>query len=150
MNVALTRAKNFLFIIGRCDSIIVNPYWKEFVIQARAKEAIINVPLHRQKGLIMWAFPFSAFWTFQLSITVLIACLQSCRIPLQIQRNDQAIQTSNVFINTSLYQWATSQLVEYMVAVIQNQKWWHSIMLEIMDIENNYFLYISWRSWLNS
>ena len=29
MNVALTRAKHFLFVIARCQSIVVNPYWKD-------------------------------------------------------------------------------------------------------------------------
>lgn len=28
MNVALTRARHFLFVIARCESIVVNPYWR--------------------------------------------------------------------------------------------------------------------------
>lgn len=53
MNVALTRAKHFLFVIARVDSIMVNPYWKELVDQVNSKNAIINVPLNRVPGLIM-------------------------------------------------------------------------------------------------
>ena len=45
MNVALTRAKHFLFIIARCDSIIVNPYWKDLVNNAREANAVIRVPV---------------------------------------------------------------------------------------------------------
>ena len=44
MNVALTRAKHFLFVIARCQSIIVNPYWKDLVDHAHERRAIINVP----------------------------------------------------------------------------------------------------------
>jgi len=44
MNVALTRAKNFLFVIARRRSIIVNPYWRDLVNYAREKNAIIHVP----------------------------------------------------------------------------------------------------------
>lgn len=39
MNVALTRAKHFLFVIARCDSIIVNPYWNDLVQHARETNA---------------------------------------------------------------------------------------------------------------
>jgi senataxin len=39
MNVALTRAKYFLFVIARCDSIIVNPYWNDLVQHARETNA---------------------------------------------------------------------------------------------------------------
>ena len=52
MNVALTRAKHFLFVIGRCDSITSNPYWRELIVHAREKSAIVNVPVNRQPGLI--------------------------------------------------------------------------------------------------
>jgi senataxin len=45
MNVALTRAKHFLFVIARCSSIVVNPYWRELVDHARETDAVINVPL---------------------------------------------------------------------------------------------------------
>ncbi|KAL3787772.1 hypothetical protein HJC23_009823 [Cyclotella cryptica] len=44
MNVALTRAKNFLFVIARCSSIMVNPYWRDLVEHARETDAIIPVP----------------------------------------------------------------------------------------------------------
>jgi len=45
MNVALTRAKYFLFVIARCQSIIVNPYWDQLVKHAREARAIIPVPV---------------------------------------------------------------------------------------------------------
>ena len=45
MNVALTRAKHFLFVIARCQSIIVNPYWDQLVKHAREGRAIIPVPV---------------------------------------------------------------------------------------------------------
>ncbi len=45
MNVALTRAKHFLFVIARCQSIIVNPYWDQLVAQAREDRAVIPVPV---------------------------------------------------------------------------------------------------------
>ena len=44
MNVALTRAKNFLFVIARCSSIVVNPYWRDLICHAYEKEAVIKVP----------------------------------------------------------------------------------------------------------
>jgi len=44
MNVALTRAKHFLFVICRCKSISVNHYWRNLVGYARSKNAIIKVP----------------------------------------------------------------------------------------------------------
>ena len=45
MNVGLTRAKFFLFIIARCKSIVVSPYWRDLVNHAREKEAVIRVPM---------------------------------------------------------------------------------------------------------
>ena len=45
MNVALTRAKHFLFVIARCSSIVVNPYWRDLVRHASENRAIIKVPL---------------------------------------------------------------------------------------------------------
>jgi len=45
MNVALTRSKFFLFVIARCESIIVNPYWKELVHHARDADSIIPIPV---------------------------------------------------------------------------------------------------------
>ena len=44
MNVALTRAKNFLFVIARCSSIVVNPYWRDLVCHAYETDAVIKVP----------------------------------------------------------------------------------------------------------
>jgi senataxin len=45
MNVALTRAKHFLFVIARCDSIVVNPYWADLVQHARETNAVVRVPM---------------------------------------------------------------------------------------------------------
>ena len=45
MNVALTRAKYFLFVIARCASIVMNPYWRDLVDHAYETEAIIKVPV---------------------------------------------------------------------------------------------------------
>jgi senataxin len=45
MNVALTRARHFLFVISRCKSIVVNPYWKDLVEHARGTNAVVNVPI---------------------------------------------------------------------------------------------------------
>ena len=45
MNVALTRAKHFLFVIARVKSIVVNPYWRELVAHAREKKAVVHVPI---------------------------------------------------------------------------------------------------------
>lgn len=50
MNVALTRAKHFLFVIARCKSIVVNPYWKDLVTHARGQNAVMKVPLIFQNG----------------------------------------------------------------------------------------------------
>jgi len=47
MNVALTRAKIFLFVIARCRTILVNPYWRDLIRHAREHQAIIKVPIHR-------------------------------------------------------------------------------------------------------
>ena len=47
MNVALTRAKHFLFVIARCKSIVVNPYWKDLVQHARETNAVVRVPLSK-------------------------------------------------------------------------------------------------------
>jgi len=38
MNVALTRAKHFLFVIARVKSIVVNAYWSQLVSHAREKK----------------------------------------------------------------------------------------------------------------
>jgi senataxin len=45
MNVALTRAKHFLFVIARCESVVVNPYWFDFVQHARETNAVVRVPM---------------------------------------------------------------------------------------------------------
>jgi hypothetical protein len=45
MNVALTRARHYLFVIARRRSIMVNPYWKKLVDYARTKNALIHVPM---------------------------------------------------------------------------------------------------------
>jgi senataxin len=45
MNVALTRAKHFLFVIARCKSIKVNPYWRDLVVHAEESNAIVQVPI---------------------------------------------------------------------------------------------------------
>lgn len=50
MNVALTRAKHFLFVIARVKSIIQNPYWKDLVEHARETNAVVHVPVHRNRG----------------------------------------------------------------------------------------------------
>jgi senataxin len=50
MNVALTRAKHFLFVIARCQSIIVNPYWADLVSHARETNAVVRVPILQNKG----------------------------------------------------------------------------------------------------
>lgn len=50
MNVALTRAKYFLFVIARCDSIVVNPYWRELVDHARETSAVLAVHKTRNNG----------------------------------------------------------------------------------------------------
>lgn len=50
MNVALTRAKNFLFVIARCSTIVVNPYWRKLVKQARCEGAIIKVAPGHNRG----------------------------------------------------------------------------------------------------
>jgi hypothetical protein len=46
MNVALTRAKFFLFVIARCTSIVVNPYWRDLVDHARDTNAVVSVPMN--------------------------------------------------------------------------------------------------------
>jgi len=45
MNVALTRAKHFLFVIARCESVVVNPYWADLVNHARETNAVVRVPM---------------------------------------------------------------------------------------------------------
>lgn len=50
MNVALTRAKFFLFILARCESIVVNPYWRDLVEHARESNAVLRVPILGKGG----------------------------------------------------------------------------------------------------
>lgn len=50
MNVALTRAKHFLFILARCKSIVVNPYWRDLVEHARESNAVVRVPIGGGNG----------------------------------------------------------------------------------------------------
>jgi senataxin len=50
MNVALTRAKFFLFVIARCKSIAVNPYWRDLVKHANEKGSVVLVPMKNRKG----------------------------------------------------------------------------------------------------
>lgn len=45
MNVALTRARHFLFVLARQRSIMVNPYWRKLVEYARVNNALLQVPL---------------------------------------------------------------------------------------------------------
>ena len=47
MNVALTRAKFFLFVIARCESIVVNPYWADLVKNAKDASSVIRIPMKR-------------------------------------------------------------------------------------------------------
>ena len=51
MNVALTRAKHFLFVIARCSSIIVNPYWRDLVDYAVNRGAVLKVAPRVNNGL---------------------------------------------------------------------------------------------------
>mmetsp|Transcript_6227 Transcript_6227/g.7179 ORF Transcript_6227/g.7179 Transcript_6227/m.7179 type:complete len:208 (-) Transcript_6227:167-790(-) len=45
MNVALTRAKHFLFVVTRCRTILVNPYWRDLICHAYAQHAILKVTM---------------------------------------------------------------------------------------------------------
>jgi senataxin len=47
MNVALTRAKHFLFVLARCESIVVNPYWRDFIDNAREQGAVLRIAPRR-------------------------------------------------------------------------------------------------------
>jgi len=44
MNVGLTRAKHFMFVICRCKAIVTNPYWNELVEHGRRNGAVVRVP----------------------------------------------------------------------------------------------------------
>jgi len=50
MNVALTRAKHFLFVIARCQSIIVNPYWRDLVHHAQETNAVVKVHMNHHNN----------------------------------------------------------------------------------------------------
>lgn len=52
MNVALTRAKHFLFVIAHIDSIVQNPYWNELVEHARETGAVVHVNAIRLRGIL--------------------------------------------------------------------------------------------------
>jgi senataxin len=43
MNVALTRAKIFLFVVARCRTISMNPYWNELVEHAVESKSVVRV-----------------------------------------------------------------------------------------------------------
>ena len=59
MNVALTRARHFLFVITRRRSIMVNPYWSKLVGYARMNNALLQepllVPMIDEKKLGSWS-----------------------------------------------------------------------------------------------
>lgn len=59
MNVALTRAKHFLFVIARCQSIVVNPYWRDLVQHARETHSVLRVPKLDNRGQQLFADPTS-------------------------------------------------------------------------------------------
>jgi senataxin len=63
MNVALTRAKHFLFIIARCQSITVNPYWRDLVEHARESNAVVRVPILGKRGRAEFGDPVT--WTLE-------------------------------------------------------------------------------------
>merc|ERR1712086_186279 len=57
MNVALTRAKHFLFVIARCSSIVVNPYWRDLIGRA----PVIQVPFSGSRQ----SLSFPDLWTLR-------------------------------------------------------------------------------------
>lgn len=59
--MALTRAKHFLFVIARCSSIVVNPYWRDLVDHARETNAVVKVPLSGSRQSIR----FPDLWTLE-------------------------------------------------------------------------------------
>lgn len=63
MNVALTRAKHFLFVIARCESIIVNPYWNDLVSHARSTRAVVKVQMIGRGNNA--SFSHAASWRIQ-------------------------------------------------------------------------------------
>jgi len=78
MNVALTRAKHFLFVLARCKSIVVNPYWNDLVQHARETSAVIKVPMpssgQQQLQQSQWNFGNPATkWTVEEESTARVA-----------------------------------------------------------------------------
>jgi len=66
MNVALTRAKHFLFVIARCESIVVNPYWNDLVQHARETSAVVRVPMPTvAKPGVTWDFGNPVSWAYE-------------------------------------------------------------------------------------
>ena len=66
MNVALTRAKHFLFVIARCQSVVVNPYWNDLVQHARETNAVLRVPkLHTHGGMQQQQFAPPLQWKLE-------------------------------------------------------------------------------------
>jgi hypothetical protein len=59
MNVALTRAKFFLFVIARCQSIVVNPYWSDLVKHAQETGAVLKVPMVGRGARSSFGHPLS-------------------------------------------------------------------------------------------
>jgi len=51
MNVALTRAKHFLFVLARCSSIVINPYWRDLVDHAVSQGAVLKVVPRMNNGM---------------------------------------------------------------------------------------------------
>jgi len=47
MNVALTRAKYFLFVVARCKTISMNPYWNDLVQHAKESNAVVRIPTRK-------------------------------------------------------------------------------------------------------
>ena len=65
MNVALTRAKHFLFVIARCQSIVVNPYWNDLVEHARETKAVVRVPMTQNRGPMRMDFGSPTTWPLE-------------------------------------------------------------------------------------
>jgi senataxin len=57
LNVALTRAKSYLFIVARCDTVMQNPFWKMLVNHAMETKSMLRVhPLLKTKDGIKYSF----------------------------------------------------------------------------------------------
>lgn len=68
MNVAMTRAKHFLFMIARCKSVVVNPYWSDLVAHARETKAVVKVPMIGKGPNASFGAPSS--WKLDDSLTL--------------------------------------------------------------------------------